>query len=83
MYLLIKKISVIYWSDDSGDSWKIKPESDRLAKLIESSPGGVTLNHDFNHKIKETEKLILESVRLVLEKAKEKKLSIVTISELS
>ena len=83
IYLLLKKVPVIYWTDDSGDTWKTKPGSDRLAKLIENSPGGVILNHDFNRKEKKTESLVLESIMYALEKAKEKNMRVVTVSEIN
>ena len=82
IYLLLKKVPIIYWTYDSGDSWKIRPSSDRTAKLIENSPGAVILNHDFEHWDRETDLWILESVRLTLENAKEKNMNIVTISKL-
>ncbi|MBN2590391.1 MAG: polysaccharide deacetylase family protein [Sedimentisphaerales bacterium] len=82
-YLLLKKVHVVYWTDDSGDSWKTKPSSDRVAKLIDNSLGAVILNHDFNRREKQTESWVLESVRLALEKAKEKNMSIVTVSQLN
>ncbi len=81
-YLMLKKVPIIYWSIDSGDSWKTKPNSDRLSKLIDNSLGGVTLSHDFSRREKQTEKWVLESIRLTLEKAKEKNIGFVTISQL-
>jgi hypothetical protein len=82
VYLLLKKVPVIYWTYDSGDSWNPRPDSGRTAKLIENSPGAVILHHDFEHWDRETELWILESVRLTLEKAKEKNMNIVTVSKL-
>ena len=82
-YLLLKKVPVFYWTDDSGDSWKIKPDNDQLSKLVENSSGAVTLSHDFNRKEEKTELWVLESIRLVLEKANEKNMDFVTVSQLN
>lgn len=81
-YLILKKVHVVYWTDDSGDSWKTKPGIDRIAKLLDNSFGTVILNHDFNRREKQTESLVLESLRLALEKAKEKNIGFVTVSQL-
>jgi peptidoglycan/xylan/chitin deacetylase (PgdA/CDA1 family) len=83
VYLLLNKIDIIYWTDDSGDTWEKKPSCERIAQLIDNSLGAVTLNHDFNRREKQTELWVLESLRLALEKAKEKNMSIVTVSQLN
>jgi peptidoglycan/xylan/chitin deacetylase (PgdA/CDA1 family) len=82
LYLLLKKVPIIYWTDDSGDTWKIKPENDRIAKQIENSHGGITLFHDFNRGTQKKESWVLESVHLALLRAKEKRMNVVTILEI-
>lgn len=82
VYLLLKKVPIIYWTEDSGDTWKIKPEGDKIAKLIENSQGFITLFHDFNRGTREKESWVLESLQLALLRAKEKRMNIVTILEI-
>ena len=82
MYLLIKRVPIVYWTDDSGDTWKSKPQSDRIAILATNAGGTVSLAHDFNRPDEKAERLVLESVRLALAAAKEKGMRILTISEL-
>ncbi|MBN2180472.1 MAG: polysaccharide deacetylase family protein [Sedimentisphaerales bacterium] len=82
LYLLIKKVPIIYWTNDSGDSWKIKPDRGKIANEVAQNGGMVILAHDYNRKDKTKEPWILESVRLALEAAAEKGLRAITISEL-
>ena len=83
VYLLLKKVPIIYWTDDSGDTWKTEPDSDRIANIIENSRGIVALYHDFDRSTQKKDPWIMESIRLALEMAKEKNMNIVTIPELS
>jgi peptidoglycan/xylan/chitin deacetylase (PgdA/CDA1 family) len=82
LYLLIKKVPIIYWTDDSGDTWKSRPNSDRIAVLVKNSGGTVSLIHDFNRSGEKVESWVLESVRLALTAVKGKGMRTLTVSEL-
>lgn len=82
VYLLLKNVPIIYWTDDSGDTWKTKPNSDHVAVIAQNSGGVVTILHDFNRSGEKMESWVLESVRLALVKAKEESMNVVTISKL-
>lgn len=81
LYLLIKKVPIIYWTLDSGDTWKSKPDSNRIAVLTKNSGGAVSLFHDFNRSDEKKEFWVVESVQLALAAAKEKKMKVATVSE--
>ena len=83
VYLLLKKVPIIYWTYDSGDTWTTKPDSDRITNIIEDSRGIVALFHDFDRSTQKKDPWILESIRLMLETAKERNMNIMTIPELS
>lgn len=72
IYLLLKKVPIFYWTFDSGDSWKTKPDTGRTAKFLESSTGMVILYHDYKRSSEKSKTWMLESLRLSLEKAKQK-----------
>ena len=82
LYLLIKKIPIIYWTDDSGDTWKSKPECNRIANIVKKAGSSVCLFHDFDRTQEKNESWIRNSVQLALDAAKEKCMKVVTISEL-
>lgn len=72
IYLLSRKVPIVYWTFDSGDSWKAKPDTGRTAKFLEISEGAVILYHDYKRSSEKSESWMLESLRLSLEKAKQK-----------
>lgn len=82
LYLWIKNVPIIYWTDDSGDTWKSKPDCRKLADEVARKDGMVILAHDYNRKDTSKEPRLLESVRLALEAAAEKGMRVITISEL-
>lgn len=82
LYLLAKRVPIVYWTLDSGDTSKSKPDNQKIELLTPNAQGTVSLAHDFNRSNENTEHLILESLRLALEKAKEKGMQVITVSEL-
>ena len=50
LYLLIRQVPIVYWSVDSGDTWREMPDSLRVAQLAERAGGVVLLAHDFDRK---------------------------------
>jgi len=82
LYLVARRVPIIYWTDDSGDSWRSKPSRNRIATLAANAGGIVFLVHDFNRSDEGSENLLIESVRLALGRAAEKSMRVMTISEL-
>ena len=82
LYLLIRKVPIIYWSVDSGDTWRELPDSLRVAQMVEKAGGVVSLAHDFDRKNENRSRYIIESVRAALAMAADKGLQVLTVSEL-
>lgn len=82
LYLLFQRVPIVYWSVDSGDTWRRRPDSLRVAHLLERIGGGVSLAHDFDRKNEDTNMFVIESVRAALAMAAEKGIRVLTISEL-
>jgi len=82
LYLLIRRVPIVYWSIDSGDTWRQRPDSHRLAQLVERAGGAVSLAHDFDRKNGNTNRFIIESVRAALAMAEDNGMRVMTVSEL-
>jgi peptidoglycan/xylan/chitin deacetylase (PgdA/CDA1 family) len=82
LYLLIRRVPIVYWSLDSGDTWREKPDSRRVAMLAEKAGGAVSLAHDFDRSKEDTSQFVVESVRAALAMAADKSMRLLTISEL-
>ena len=82
LYLLARRIPIVYWTHDSGDTSKSSPEKQKINIPTTNTNGTVCLAHDFNRTNTEKEDFLIESVRLALETAVEKGMKIITISEL-
>ncbi|KPL22674.1 MAG: hypothetical protein AMJ75_07595 [Phycisphaerae bacterium SM1_79] len=81
-YLLFRRVPIVYWSTDSGDTWQSKPDSHRIALLAKKAGGIVSLVHDFDRADDKVSRFVLESVRLALATAKDKGMRVLTVSEL-
>jgi peptidoglycan/xylan/chitin deacetylase (PgdA/CDA1 family) len=82
LYLLLKNVPIVYWTADSGDTWRVQPDSSRIELLAEKTGGAVTLAHDFDRKNADTRRFVVESVRAVLAVAAKKGMRVLTVSEL-
>jgi peptidoglycan/xylan/chitin deacetylase (PgdA/CDA1 family) len=82
LYLLIRQVPIVYWSVDSGDTWRQQPDSHRVAQFAERTGGVVSLAHDFDRKNKNTNQFVIESVRAALAMAADKGMRVLTVSEL-
>jgi peptidoglycan/xylan/chitin deacetylase (PgdA/CDA1 family) len=83
LYLWIRKVPIVYWTLDLGDTWSSdKRDSQRVAALAKESGGAVVLAHDFDRSDGDVHGLVLESVRLALAMAKERNMRILTCSQL-
>ncbi len=81
-YLLLLRVPIVYWSEDSGDTWPVRPETNRLALAARKSGGVVSLAHDFDRANDETDRFVLESTRHALAMAKEQGMHVLTVSQL-
>jgi len=82
LFLLIKRVPIVYWSVDAGDTWKVKPDSRRLATLLEETGGMVCLVHDFDRTTENVSGLVLDSVSSALSVAEKKGMQVLTFSQL-
>ena len=82
LYLLIRRVPIVYWSLDSGDTWREMPDSLRVAQLAKQVGGVVSLAHDFDRKNENRSRYIIESVKAILAMAADKGMQILTVSEL-
>ena len=82
LYLLIRQVPIVYWSVDSGDTWREMPDGLRVAQLAEKAGGAVSLAHDFDRKNENTSRYVVESVRAALAMAADKGMRVLTVSEL-
>jgi peptidoglycan/xylan/chitin deacetylase (PgdA/CDA1 family) len=82
LYLLIRHVPIVYWSVDSGDTWRRQPDNHRVAQLAERTGGVVSLAHDFDRKNENTNRFVIESVRAVLAMAADRGMQVLTVSEL-
>lgn len=83
IYLLIRRVPIIYWTSDIGDTWaQDKRINERVTALAEESEGAVVLAHDFDRVNENVSKMVLESVELALAQAREKGMQILTVSQL-
>ncbi len=82
LYLLLKKVPIVYWSVDSGDTWREIPDSLRVAQLAEQAGGVVPLAHDFDRENENRSRYVVESVRAALAMASDKGMRVLTVSEL-
>jgi peptidoglycan/xylan/chitin deacetylase (PgdA/CDA1 family) len=82
LYLLFRRVPIVYWSIDSGDTWQEVPNSLRLAQLTGRAEGVVLLAHDFDRKNENRSQYVVESVRAALAIAADKDMQVLTVSEL-
>ena len=82
LYLLLRKVPIVYWSVDSGDTWREVPDIPRVAQLAERTGGLVSLTHDFDRKNENRSRYVVESVRAALAMAADKGMRVLTVSEL-
>jgi peptidoglycan-N-acetylglucosamine deacetylase len=84
LYLLWKRVPVVYWTFDIKDTWESgRMNPDSMAERLKKTNGAVVLAHDFDRKsLPEIDKYVLESLRAILVAAKEHGMQILTVSEL-
>ncbi len=86
LYLLARRIPIVCWTIDSGDTWSGRPDRGRAADLSRAAGGGVVLAHDFDRKIErdieDICQFVLEALQSTLSTAHECGLHSATFSEL-
>jgi len=82
LYLLVKRVPIVYWSVDTGDVWNEKPDRQRLATLLGQTGGMVCLAHDFDRSNESAGQLMLESLRMVLSAAEKNGMQVLRVSDL-
>ena len=72
LYLLARRIPIVYWTVDSGDTWSTRSQDSQAAHLSQVAGGGVVLAHDFDReKPEETHPYVLNMLRSTLDMAQE------------
>jgi len=82
LYLRLKHVPIVYWSLDSRDTWREKPDCHLVAQLAAKTGGAVLLTHDFDRKNTDTSRYVIESVRAALAMAADKGMRVLPVSEL-
>jgi len=82
LYLLIRKVPIVYWSVDSGDTWREVPDGLRVAQLAERAGGAVSLAHDFDRKNENRSRYVVGSARAALTMAADRGMQVMTVSQL-
>ncbi len=83
LYLLVRKVPIVYWTLDLGDTWSSgKPDGQRVADLAKESGGAIVLAHDFDRSDDHVHGLVLESIRLALAMARKTNMQTLTCSQL-
>jgi len=84
LYLLFRKVPIVYWSSDLGDTWLDTIEPQKTSDLVNKNHGTVLLAHDFDRAENEAgvENLILEAIQITIKTAKQSRMQILTVSEL-
>ena len=73
LYLLARRVPIVYWSSDLGDTWLDTIEPQKTSDLVNKNHGTVLLAHDFDRAENEVgvENLILEAIQVALKTAKQ------------
>lgn len=81
LYLLIRRVPIIYWTLDVGDTWPVNKQDIGRIALAKKAGGAVFLAHDFERADVRRHYFVLESLRTALLMAKETGMDVVTVSE--
>lgn len=83
LYLWGRKVPIFYWTLVSGDTWPVEKRDPRRVSLLATKAGGaVVLAHDFDRTDSDIDNAVLDSLRLMLQKAQKTGMRVMTVSEL-
>ncbi len=82
LYLLVRRIPIVFWTIDCGDTWTGRPDQTWAADRSRADGGGVVLAHDFDRDVKDIYQFVLGVLRSTLATARECGLRLCTFSEL-
>jgi peptidoglycan/xylan/chitin deacetylase (PgdA/CDA1 family) len=82
LYLWIRRVPIIYWTLDSGDTCSAsQPDVESINARLRGSGGAVVLLHDFDRIKENRSNMVLELVRMILMQAKENGMNVLTMSQ--
>jgi peptidoglycan/xylan/chitin deacetylase (PgdA/CDA1 family) len=83
LYLLIRRVPIIYWSLDAGDTRRSGEfDADQAAQLVRRQGGGVLLLHDFDRSDERVNGNVIECLSQVLAVAEAEGIRLIRVSEL-
>ena len=83
LYLLARRIPIVYWTIDSGDTWSVRPDHNLAAHLSRATGGGVVLAHDFDREAgEEVHQYVFNALRSIVDMAQEHGLRLSTVAQL-
>lgn len=83
LYLLVKRIPIVYWTCDSCDARDMKPASvDEMTRNIGRMGGGVVLAHDYDRGSEDARQYVLEVLGATLNMAQKQGFHLSTFSRL-
>jgi len=83
LYLLLRRIHILNWTHDMGDTWTLRQRTkSKPDEFLDSMRGGVVLIHDFDRDDESVDRMVLQSLCDVLQKGKQVGARFVTCSQL-
>lgn len=82
LYLRARRIPIVYWTIEAGDTWSPRPAQSPAVRLSRAAGGGVVLLHDFDRDTEEVHGYVLATLRSLAAAAQDGGLRFSTFSEL-
>jgi len=83
LYLWLKKVPIIFWTIDSGDTWPHEKRDIQRASVVARNAGGsLILAHDNDRVNPDTEAFVLASLNATLAMTEENGMQVFSVSEL-
>jgi len=82
LYLWIRKVPIVFWTFDLGDTWPSEKKDLHSISVIEKESGGIVmLAHDFDRTSEDTNDMVLKSIRSILARTNERNMPALTVSQ--
>ena len=82
-YLWMRRVPIVYWTIDVGDTWSPdERDGQKMVLQVKKAGGAVTLAHDFDRSDDSNDCFVLESIKSVLTMAQQSDLQMLTVSQL-